>query len=77
MSIPSLTASTAATIGIPSTGAHSETVRNLKQLGTTRCARSLLYLILSPRCEIIVTIDFRPWLHLVYSLLFLLALLLK
>jgi len=30
-----------------------------------------------PCSEIIVTVDFRAWLHLVYSLLFLLALLLK
>ena len=71
-------APTAATFGIPSAGTtHSETVRNMQQLSTTRFARSLLHLILSPRSEIIVTIDFGSGLHLVYSLLFLLALLLK
>ena len=69
-------ASTAATFGI-SSGTNSEMVRNLDQLSTTRRTRSLLYLTLIPRSEIIVTVDFRPWLHLVYSLLFLLALLLK
>jgi len=69
-------ASTAATIGIPS-ATNSEMVRNLEQLSTTRCTRSLLYLILIPRSEIIVTVDLSSWLHLVYSLLFLLALLLK
>jgi len=69
-------ASTAATIGIPS-ATYSEMVRNLEQLSTTRCPRSLLYLTLIPRSEIIVTVDLSSWLHLVYSLLFLLALLLK
>ena len=68
--------STAATFGI-SSATNSEMFRNLEQLSTTRLTRSLLYLTLIPRSEIIVTVDFRPWLHLVYSLLFLLALLLK
>ena len=70
------TASTAATIAIPS-GTNGEMARNLMCFSTTRCTRSLLKLFLIPCSEIVVTVDFRSWLHLVYSLFFLNALLLK